>query len=74
MKSYSIICKSRKLAYKPWGISSAGRAPALHAGGQGFESLILHHFYVQNQDGLTPEPKTGALKFNMRLWRNWQTH
>ena len=26
-----------------WGISSAGRAPALHAGGQGFEPLILHH-------------------------------
>ena len=25
-----------------WGISSAGRAPALHAGGQGFEPLILH--------------------------------
>ncbi len=26
-----------------WGISSAGRAPALHAGGQEFESPILHH-------------------------------
>ena len=26
------------------GISSAGRAPALHAGGQEFESPILHHF------------------------------
>ena len=26
-----------------WGISSVGRAPALHAGGQEFESLILHH-------------------------------
>ena len=26
-----------------WGISSAGRAPALQAGGQGFESLILHN-------------------------------
>ena len=25
-----------------WGYSSVGRAPALHAGGQGFESLILH--------------------------------
>ena len=25
------------------GISSAGRAPALHAGGQEFESPILHH-------------------------------
>ena len=27
-----------------WGFSSAGRAPALHAGGQEFESPILHHF------------------------------
>ena len=26
-----------------WGISSAGRAPALHAGGQEFDPLILHH-------------------------------
>ena len=26
-----------------WGYSSAGRAPALHAGGQEFESLYLHH-------------------------------
>ena len=25
-----------------WGFSSAGRAPALHAGGQEFESLNLH--------------------------------
>ena len=26
----------------PWGCSSAGRAPALQAGGQGFESPQLH--------------------------------
>ena len=32
-----------------WGISSAGRAPALHAGGQGFEPLILHQ---KKEDGL----------------------
>ena len=28
---------------KPWGYSSAGRAPALQAGGQEFEPLYLHH-------------------------------
>ena len=28
---------------KKWGCSSAGRAPALQAGGQGFDSLHLHH-------------------------------
>ena len=26
----------------PWGYSSVGRAPALQAGGQEFESLYLH--------------------------------
>ena len=26
-----------------WGCSSAGRVPALHAGGQEFEPLHLHH-------------------------------
>ena len=28
---------------KIWGISSAGRAPALHVGGQRFDPAILHH-------------------------------
>ena len=28
---------------KKWGFSSVGRAPALHAGGQEFESPKLHH-------------------------------
>jgi hypothetical protein len=27
----------------PWGISSAGRAPALQAGGRRFDPVILHH-------------------------------
>jgi hypothetical protein len=27
-----------------WGLSSAGRAPALHAGGQRFDPARLHHF------------------------------
>ena len=35
---------SRESRWLPnlWGFSSVGRAPALHAGGQGFESLNLH--------------------------------
>ena len=28
-----------------WGCSSAGRAPALHAGGHRFEPVHLHHLY-----------------------------
>ena len=27
-----------------WGVSSAGRAPVLHAGGQEFDPPTLHHF------------------------------
>ena len=34
----------------PWGYSSVGRAPALQAGGQGFESLYLH---VDNEENDT---------------------
>ena len=32
-----------EMPQKVWGYSSVGRAPALQAGGQGFESLYLHH-------------------------------
>ena len=31
------------LTYDKWGRSSVGRAPALQAGGQEFESLRLHY-------------------------------
>ena len=40
---------------KLWGCSSAGRAPALQAGGHGFDSHHLHHF-------LRPNPKDSGLK------------
>ena len=29
-----------------WRISSAGRAPALQAGGRRFDPVILHHIYI----------------------------
>lgn len=32
---------------RPWAVSSAGRTLALHARGQGFESLTVHHMGVQ---------------------------
>ena len=32
-----------RVRHEMWGFSSAGRAPALHAGGQEFESPNLHH-------------------------------
>ena len=34
----------------PWGYSSVGRAPALQAGGQGFESLYLHCHSEENDN------------------------
>ena len=33
--------------FKFWGLSSAGRAPALHAGGQRFDPASLHHLNLQ---------------------------
>ena len=33
-----------------WGCSSVGRAPALQAGGQGFESLYLHSVIIEITD------------------------
>ena len=49
----SIFSGSNPLApaiiYLIWGCSSAGRAPALQAGGQGFENLQFHHMpYYSN--------------------------
>ena len=32
-----------------WGLSSAGRAPALHAGGQRFDPARLHHLYINTE-------------------------
>ena len=38
---------ARLFGVKPeWGFSSAGRAPALQAGGQRFDPVKLHHFFV----------------------------
>ena len=42
---------SKRIQPKPegvWGCSSAGRAPALQAGGHGFES---HHLHQRRKDG-----------------------
>ena len=41
----------------PWGYSSVGRAPALQAGGQGFESLYLHEAMSNAREGFTKRSK-----------------
>ena len=48
-----------------WGFSSAGRAPALHAGGQEFESPILHH--LKQLEQLKSEPKGSFLMLSRHL-------
>ena len=42
-----LILVNNEVSTKIWGCSSAGRAPALQAGGQGFESLYLHDSHEQ---------------------------
>ena len=44
-----------------WGFSSAGRAPALHAGGQEFESPNLHH--LKQTEQFKSEPSGSFLVF-----------
>ena len=38
------VIQGKSESLSMWGFSSAGRAPALHAGGQEFESPNLHFF------------------------------
>ena len=53
-EKYYIVLKVQQCTFKrangrnagtPWGCSSAGRAPALQAGGHRFEPVHLHHFF-----------------------------
>ena len=43
MRSAVQICPDLPISARFWGLSSAGRAPALHAGGQRFDPARLHH-------------------------------
>ena len=63
------------------GYSSAERASALHAEGQGFESLYLHHrrvaqlgersVYARNVVGSSPAPPTTSTRANwVHPWYN----
>ena len=51
-----------------WGYSSAGRAPALQAGGQGFKSLYLHldnYGNVSNRNYPNKESKKHFTRHNI---------
>jgi hypothetical protein len=59
--------QSRTMAKKSErGISSAGRAPALQAGGRRFDPVILHqHLSIQHQSGF----ETGCFVVDLALTR-----
>jgi hypothetical protein len=72
----SIFARIKHLRfYDPiWGCSSAGRAPALQAGGQEFESPHLHHNFLRTRCGKFFENCTGkrrkAEQFHSSLSEN----
>ena len=59
IKLFMVYCLSNQL----WGVSSAGRAPALHAGGHRFDPDTLHH---------DNNSRTSYLNREVRLFSNLQ--
>jgi hypothetical protein len=55
-------------ASRPWGISSVGRAPALQAGGQGFDPPILHSHSIS---GGVAERYCSSVLTSRRATRGW---
>ena len=49
-----------------WGLSSAGRAPALHAGGQRFDPARLHFIYYMSRRYTQVRLKGSVLKTDRR--------
>ena len=43
--------ESGEIPFPVWGFSSAGRAPALQAGGQRFDPANLHHIWADSSAG-----------------------
>ena len=50
-EEFCIVFRVRMTNARLWGFSSAGRAPALQAGGQRFEPANLHHIWVASSVG-----------------------
>ena len=56
MESEIILCFLSLFVYG--GLAQLARAPALQAGGQRFESVILHVFVRKRIDAVNPAPDT----------------
>ena len=68
LSNSSVHCKSKQQTHQ-WGCSSVGRAPALQAGGHGFESHHLH------QSVSTDKQSQFASQIEDRAWEkdgNWK--
>ena len=48
-ENLNIECRELDILVLSWGLSLVGRAPALHAGGQEFDSPSLHHLLLRNK-------------------------
>ena len=53
------VCGRAKIA---WGYSSAGRAPALQAGGRRFDPDYLHHLNNSQSSNIRAEPSEAGLR------------
>ena len=56
----STLARPTEAARLLWGISSAGRAPDLHSGGQRFDPVMLHN-------GLRKQTKVSEYRFRNHL-------
>ena len=56
VENYKLLTINRKL--ESGGLAQLARAPALQAGGQRFESVILHEFVRKRMDEVNPVPDT----------------
>ena len=52
---------------KTGGLAQLARAPALHAGGQRFDSVILHQFYLLALAAITSGKNDRFLLHNLRM-------
>ena len=74
--AFNVAIQVRVLLALPWGHSSAGRAPALHAGGQGFDPLWFHHHrsFILTNNYCSRAYRTRYIKIDkpVLLWAwNW---
>ena len=64
---FAMPCRALPFCGAKWGLSSAGRAPDLHSGGQGFDPPSLHHALLPSRERLHPVLVRGVWPFRLRF-------